>query len=62
MVIKSQLGAASMKSQLGVSEEGVVNERGRRESSGGMQRERRKVGMPSERCTLPSLPPQSHEL
>lgn len=62
MVIKSQLGLPSTKSQLGVSGGGVENEGGWRERRGGMQRELRKVGTMSERCTLPSLPPQSHEL
>lgn len=44
MVIKSQLGLPSMKSQLGVSGGGVVNEGEWRKRRGGMQRERCKGG------------------
>lgn len=59
MVIKSQLGPSSMKSQLGISGEGSGGgERGRMEG----EKRRDAKRMPSEHCTLHSLPPRSHEL
>lgn len=61
MVIKSQLGPSSMKSQLGISGEGRGGgEWGRIEG----EKRRNAKRTPSEHCTLHSLPalPHSHEL